>query len=46
MVAMTAEPDTNKVRENDIFSQCTDRGHVSIERKMTDGGGRLICVSL
>lgn len=35
-------------RESDIFSQCTDRGHVSVEGKMTDGKGEYpdMCVSL
>jgi len=48
MVAVTAEHGRKRERESDIFSHCTDRGHVSIEGKMTDRKGEYpdMCVSL
>lgn len=50
MVAVTAVRGRNKEREreSDIFSQCTDRGHVSTEGKMTVVKGEHpdMCVSL
>lgn len=38
MVAAT-EGGRDRAGESDIFSQCTDRGHVSTEGKMTDAKG-------
>lgn len=47
MVAAT-EGGRDGAGESDIFSQCTDRGHVSTEGKMTDAKGEHadMCVSL
>lgn len=39
MVAAT-EGGRDGAGESDIFSRCTDRGHVSTEGKMTDAKGR------